>query len=263
MTVTKKIIKFQFRDVFRSRWVLLYGAFLLLLTGGLLEFSGDSTRAMLSLINVVLLLIPLTSIVFGSIYLYNEREFTELLLSQPINRRTLFTGLYSGLAIPLALAFLLGIGLPFAIYGIGTASELAALGTLMGSGVLLTLVFTALAFAIAIHFEDKVKGLGMAVLTWLVFTVLYDAGVLLFVQAFSEYPLERSVIGLMLLNPVDLGRVILLLNFDVSALMGYTGAAFEAFFGTAWGLVVASTVLLIWVLTPLLLALRWFSQKDF
>ena len=45
---------------------------------------------------------------------------------------------------------------------------------------------------------------------------------------FADYPIERPMLGLMLANPVDLARVVLLLRFDVSALMGYTGAVFAA-----------------------------------
>ena len=72
--------------------------------------SAAATRRLLSLMNVVLLLVPLVSIVFGTMYLYNAREFTELLLAQPVHRRQLFAGLYLGLALPLSAAFVVGLG---------------------------------------------------------------------------------------------------------------------------------------------------------
>ena len=65
--------------------------------------DGGDTRTLLSLSNIVLFVVPLMTIVYGTIYLYNSREFIELLLAQPIKRRTLFTGLYLGLAIPLVV----------------------------------------------------------------------------------------------------------------------------------------------------------------
>jgi hypothetical protein len=74
---------------------------------------------------------------------------------------------------------------------------------------------------------------------------------------------RRPLIGLTLLNPVDLARVMLLLQFDTAALMGYTGAVFERFFGTLFGIAIAGGALLLWTLAPLALALARFRTKDF
>ena len=105
-----KILKFQLRDLVRSRWLLGYTLLLLGLTEALLRFGGGGPRAIISLLNVVLILVPLVGIVFGTMYLYGAREFIELLLAQPVGRPALFTGLYAGLALPLVLGFLLGVG---------------------------------------------------------------------------------------------------------------------------------------------------------
>ena len=96
-----KVLKFQLRDLVRSRWLLGYTLLLLALTEALLRFGGSGPRAVISLLNVVLILVPLVSIVFGTMYLYGAREFIELLLAQPVGRRALFAGLYMGLALPL------------------------------------------------------------------------------------------------------------------------------------------------------------------
>ncbi len=69
--------------------------------------------------------------------------------------------------------------------------------------------------------------------------------------------------GLTFLNPVDLGRVLPLLQLDTAALMGYTGAVFERFFGGALGEAVTTMALLFWCVGPLLLAHRVFRRKDF
>jgi Cu-processing system permease protein len=82
-------------------------------------------------------------------------------------------------------------------------------------------------------------------------------------MVFADYPIERVLLGLTLGNPVDLARVILLLQFDVSALMGYTGAVFEQFFGGAMGIAIASTALAAWVMLPVALGLRAFRKRDF
>jgi len=201
--------------------------------------------------------------VFGTMYVYGAREFTELLLAQPVGRGSLFTGLYLGLALPLAGAFLAGIGIPFLIHARPAPALWGPLAMLLTAGLLLTLVFTAVAMLLAIRFDDRAKGLGGAILIWLACAVLYDGVILLVITMFRQYPLERPVLALTLLNPIDLGRVLLLLQFDTAALMGYTGAVFERFFGTSAGRVTVLGVLLVQATVPLLLANRVFRRKDF
>jgi Cu-processing system permease protein len=196
-------------------------------------------------------------------YLYGSRDFIELLLAQPVGRSALFVGLYAGLAVPLAGGFLLGVGLPFLWGGAGDGSVTGPLAMLLGAGTLLTLVFTALALLVSLLFDDRAKGLGLAILLWLAATALYDALLVLVATTFSDYPLELPLIGLTFLNPVDLGRVLLLLRLDTAALMGYTGAVFERFFGSLLGAGLTAAALTLWCAGPLLLAHRRFLRKDF
>lgn len=263
MTSALKIIKFELRDVVRSKWIVVYTLFFFLLTDSLFRFGGSSAKVLLSLINAVLLIIPLMSIIFGVMYLYHSREFIEMMLSQPINRKTLFGGLYSGLAAPLSLGFVTGVGLPFAIHGLESPAHLSILLTLLVTGVFLTFVFIALAFLISILYEDRTRGLGIAILSWLLFSVIYDGFILLVIYWFGDYPLEKPVIALSMLNPIDLGRILLILQFDIAALMGYTGAVFQKFFGSLLGMLIAFLTLMLWTVVPFALGLKCFKGKDF
>ena len=258
--VTAKVVRYELSNVARSRWLIGYGLFFLVVTDALVRFGGGD-KALLSLVNVVLLVVPLVGLVFGTTYLYDARDFTELLLAQPVGRGQLFAGLYLGLALPLSLAFALGAGIPFLVHGVPEGA-LATLLALLGAGAALTLVFVALAFLVAVRADDKVKGLGVAVALWLALSLLYDGAVLLLVALLADYPIERPMLGLMLANPVDLARVLLLLQFDVAALMGYTGAVFARFFSGA-GAWVAAGALLAWIVGPVWLGLRAFRRKDF
>jgi len=263
MSTAGQVFRWQASNVLRSRWLLGYAGFHLVMSDALLRFGGDPAAALLSLVNVVLLLIPLVATVFGTVFLYDAREFTELLLAQPVSRRSLFAGLYGGLAVPLAAAFVVGVGLPM----LGHAGRDPRLGgtllALLAIGAVLTLVFTAMAFLVALRSEDRVRGLGTAVGIWLGFAVVYDGVVLLAASVFADWPLERALLGAMIANPVDMARVILLLRFDVAALMGYTGAVFERFFGAAAGIGIAAAALIAWAVAPTWGALRTFDRKDF
>jgi Cu-processing system permease protein len=263
VTAARKILGYQLRDIARNRWVIAYGLVLLLITDVLFRLGGDGSRVVLSLLNVALILVPLVALTFGTLYLYGAREFIELLLSQPVSRGAMFAGLYGGLALPLTAALLLGIGLPFALHAGDGALPLRSLAVLLGTGALLTLVFTALAFVIALGIEDRARGFGTALVVWLACTVLYDGVILLVVALFGRYPLEGPLLGLTLLNPLDLGRVVLLLVLDVSALMGYTGAVFQRFLGTSLGLTAAVAALALWTVLPLAWGWRSFRRRDF
>jgi hypothetical protein len=57
---------------------------------------------------------------------------------------------------------------------------------------------------------------------WFYFALIYDGLILLILFSFSDYPLEKITLLLSALNPIDLGRISIMLKMDVSALMGYT-----------------------------------------
>ncbi|MBI5326545.1 MAG: ABC transporter permease subunit [Ignavibacteriae bacterium] len=263
MNTILKIIKYELRDVIRSKWILIYFAFLFMITEGMFQFSGSSSKVLLSMINIVLILIPIITISYGIIYMYSSREFTEMLLAQPINRKTLFTGLYSGLALPLSIAYIVGIGIPFIFHGVEENTQIPILSILLLSGIALTFVFTSLAVLISLSSDDKVKGLGIGIFVWLFMAVVYDGALLFGSYLLSEYPLEKPMVGMTMLNPIDLARVLLMLKFDISALMGYTGAIFKKFFGSPIGMLFSTAMLLLWIIVPYQIAKRIFVRKDF
>lgn len=263
MRVTAKVARYELRDVVRSRWLIGYALFFFAITDALFRFGGGGEKALLSLVNLVLFVIPLVSIVFATVYLYHAREFIELLLTQPVKRRQVFFGLYVGLTVPLAGGFVAAVTIPFAVHhGIASAQP-GTFAALLLVGVALTMVFTAIAFLIVSRAEDRLKGLGIAIAVWLLLAILYDGVVLLVISLMADQPLEKPVLALMLANPVDLARVALLLQFDVSALLGYTGAILQKFFGRTTGIAVTAATLALWIVAPLSLGLRAFRRRDF
>jgi Cu-processing system permease protein len=261
VSLVLRLVECGLRDVGRRRWLLVYTLCYLGLTDALFRFGGSGDRAILSLTNVVLGLVPLVSLVFGTMYLYHAREFIQMMLAQPVGRGALYVGLYGGLAIPLAASFLAGVGLPLAWHG-GLADAGRGAAILLGVGVTLTAIFTGLAFVISLGVTDRAGGLAVAILVWLGAVVLYDGAVLLLVIALRDYPLEAPLIGAMLANPIDLARVTLLMQFDLGVLAGYTGAVFARAFGTTAGTLGAAGTLAVWVAAPFLIGLRQFARKD-
>lgn len=250
-------------DLIRGRWVVGYAIFFLAVATALFAFGERTAQAMVSVLDLILLIVPFVSIVTGVLAFYNAREFAELLLSQPISRATVFFGQYLGLAIPLAAAFALGLGLPFAWQLWKSRAQTGVVIVGLAAGVFLTLIFVAFAFAIAVRTENRLKALGAAMFVWLMLSVIYDALLLGVVISFSAYPLEKVLLALAVLNPVDLARIMILLRLDTAALMGYTGAVFKEFFASAAGLAVTGAGLAAWTALPLLVGARTFIRRDF
>jgi Cu-processing system permease protein len=252
-----KISKYVLYDILRNKVVVAYTAFLLIVSMSLFQMEENSSKAVLSLLNIVLIVVPLVSMVFSTIHWYNSYEFIELMLTQPISRKKVLWSEYTGISSSLVTAFLIGVGVPVVIYNFNSTGL-----ALILVGSLLTLVFTSIAFLASVKSRDKARGIGAALLLWFYFALIYDGLVLTVLFAFSDYPMEKITLLLSSLNPIDLGRIYLMLQMDVSALMGYTGATYKEFFGSSLGLLYTLGIMMIWIVIPVLLAVRSFNKKD-
>lgn len=252
-----KISKYVLYDIIRNKVTLAYTAFLLVVSMSLFQMEENSSKAVMSLTNIILIVIPLVSMVFSTIHWYNSYEFIELMLTQPISRKKVLLSEYTGISSSLVTAFLIGVGVPVCLYHFDNTG-LALL--LIGS--LLTLVFTSIAFLGSVLSKDKARGIGIALMLWFYFALIYDGLVLLVLFSFSDYPLEKLTLLLSSLNPIDLGRIFLMLQMDISALMGYTGATYKDFFGSNLGLFYTIGIMVLWIVVPIWFATRSFIKKD-
>lgn len=253
----KKIIKYVITDILRNKVVIIYTLLLLAISFTVFNLEDNTSKGLLSLMNIVLIVVPLICIIFSTIYIYNSSEFIELLVSQPLQRKHIWISLYAGMAIALTFAFFIGIGIAVILYSFTPTGIM-----LIGVGLLLTLIFIAIALLAAVYTRDKAKGIGIAVLLWLYFSLIFDGLILFILFQFADYPLEKAMLMLSGLNPIDMGRILILLKMDVSALMGYTGAVFKSFFGATSGIVITTTILLLWMIVPVSLSLAKFKNKD-
>lgn len=252
-----RIGKYIVYDIVRNRFVILYTIFLTVVTLSMFSLDSDPGKSTLSLMNIILLVVPLVSVIFTTIHFFNSYEFIELLLSQPVDRKTIFFSEFVSVAFALSMSFAIGVVIPLILLNPTTGSWYISIG-----GLLLTLVFVALASISFVFTRDKAKGIGVSLLFWFYFTLIYDGFVLYIIYSFSDYPLEKLTLAMVSLNPVDLARISVLLKLDISALMGYTGAFYKDFFGSNMGTFYSLVSLTAWIILPLLIALRKFARKD-
>jgi len=253
----RKVLKYVTLDILRNKIVIAYAIMLALFSWSVFGLEDNAHKGILTLLNIIFLTVPLVSVLFATIYIYNSSEFIELLVSHPVRRSVIWKALFAGLSLSLMAAYLLGVGIPVLLFADTVTSIIMLL-----AGCFLSVIFVAVAFLSNIMTRDKAKGIGMAIMLWLYFALLFDGLVLFLFFQLSDYPIEKAVVILSALSPIDMCRILILLHLDVSAMMGYTGAVFKNFFGTDWGLVLSFVLLSLWIVVPFYISLRKFKTKD-
>lgn len=252
-----RILKYVALDILKNKIVIAYTIMLALFSWSAFGLEDNESKGILTVLNIVLLTVPLVSILFSTIYIYNSNEFVELLVSNPVKRSMVWKALFTGLSISMVAAYWVGVGIPLLIY-----ANFATAIMMLLAGSLLSVIFVSVAFLCSTLTRDKAKGIGISIMLWLYFALLFDGLVLFLFFQFADYPIEKVVVLLSALSPVDLSRILILLRLDVSAMMGYTGAVFQQYFGSSWGLLVSFGLLCLWVFVPFYISLRKFKRKD-
>lgn len=252
-----QLIKIILLDILKNKIILGYTLILGILSWSAFMLEDNSSKGLLTILNIILFTVPLVSILFATIYIYNSSEFIEMVVSQPVKRNKIWISLYVGLSIAMILAYIVGAGIPLFLFAWGTVGFMMLI-----VGVLITLIFVSLAFLASIITRDKAKGIGFSIMTWLYFALIFDGLVLFLLFQLADYPIEKAMVGITALSPIDLARIQILLHLDVSAMMGYTGAIFKDFFGTTWGLIISFVLLCLWAIIPFGISLKKFKAKD-
>jgi len=255
----KKIFKYEMKNILRNRWVFAYAVFIGLLTFSLIRIGGDFQKAILSLSGIVVVLIPLVASLFTALYWYYNDRFTELMLTQPLPRQTLYWARYFALSMSLSLCYLVGLVAAFLFYGTMSVSIL-----LLGMvGVFLTFIFVAASLWISISIVDRMRGVGLVFGFWIYFVLIHDAALLMFLLLLKDYPMDLPGGLLGASSPIGLSRVILLMSNEGALLLGHTGALVRNIL-TSWkGYGLAMGFSILWLIGPLLLGLRAFKKATY
>ncbi len=259
----------------RSRWLQTFaavfaGLVLLVSASGFILSGGhgvqEFSRTTISLVELVLLIIPLTAITFGVTQLTPDRGAAEMLFSQPVARSVVLVGRVTGLFLALVGAQTIGFGAA----GLVVFSQAGAFGVwgfagVMLSAALLTGVFLALAALIAAGATSRRRArvLAVALVVWFVSVVLFDAAALGVASLLGSGDASRLLILAVFANPVDAARTGALLAASGTTAFGAASLAFFRFTGGAGAAaVLLGLSLLIWMTAPLALAARRLRKSD-
>ncbi|MCU0440615.1 MAG: ABC transporter permease [Raineya sp.] len=251
------IVRLIVSDIVKNKIVIVYTLLLAILSWSAFMLEDNQNKGILTLLNIILLTIPLVSILFTAIYIYNSNEFIELLVSQPLRRNKIWISLFWGISGSLLFAFLLSTGIPLILF-----ADLKLGLIMLGVGCMITLICVAIAFVSTTFTRDKAKGIGIVIVLWLYFALLFDSLILFILFEFADYPIEKPMLFMVALNPLDIGRILILLHLDVSAMMGYTGAIFREVLGSITGILIAFILLILWTVVPFWISLIKFNHKD-
>jgi Cu-processing system permease protein len=259
----------------RSRWTQIFAAVFALLalavaSSGYVLSGGhgvqDFARTAASLVQLVLLLVPLTALLIGVLSLAPDRGAAEILFSQPVARRTILLGKLVGLFEALVAAQALGFGAAGVVVFSQSGNEgLSAFLILCASSVILTAIFLSLAAWLAATAigRRRTRALALALVAWFVTVVLFDVAALGLASLLPSGPASRVLIVAVLLDPVDAVRTGALLGIEGAAAFGAASLAFLRFTGGPWGAAMLLGVsLLLWVAVPSILAIRRLQGTD-
>ena len=259
----------------RSRWTQTFAAVFAVLalavaSSGYILSGGsglqDFARSSASLVQLVLLLVPLTSLLFGVMSLASEPGAAELLFSQPVSRRTILAGKLLGAFLALIAAQAIGFGSAGLVLFSRVGSDgLAGFLAVVGGSFVLTSVFLSLAAAIAAGETSarRVRSLAVALVIWFIAVVLFDVVALGVASLLPSGLASRVLIVGAILNPVDAIRTGTLLAVEGTSAFGSASLALFRFtHGVAGAAVWLSASVIVWILVPLGLAARRVSRAD-
>ena len=275
MSIMRLLIRQELVVAVRSRWTQLFAiafaGLAVTVAGAGYVLSGgygvqDFARTSVSLVQLVLLLVPMTALVLGVLALTPERGSAELLFSQPVSRSAILIGKIAGLFAALAGAQLIGFGAAgLVVFWQAGDDGLPVFVLLVAASFVLTAVFLGLAALIAVTSVNgrRVRGLALAILTWFVLVVLYDVAALGLASLLPSGTASRMLMAAVLVNPVDALRTATLLGIEGAGAFGAASASFLRYTGGPAGSALwLSVSLLAWLTLPTLLAVLRLRRVD-
>jgi Cu-processing system permease protein len=259
----------------RSRWTqifaIVFAALALAVASSGYVLSGghgvqDFARTAASLVQLVLLLVPLTSLLIGVLSLAPDRGAAELLFSQPISRRAILFGKLLGLFEALLAAQALGFGAAGVVIFSQSGNEgLSGFLLVFAASAVLTAIFLgAAALLAATAFgRRRTRALALALVFWFVAVVLFDVVALGVASLLPSGPASRVLIVAVLVNPVDAVRTATLLGVEGAAAFGAASLAFLRFTKGPWGAAaLLGFSLFLWIAAPTLAAVERLRRTD-
>ncbi len=264
------IARRELREALRNKWLWFYAGGFALLAYALSQAGlssagyaglGGFGRTAASLVNALLLFVPLIGLSVGAGTLAADRERGTLiyLLAQPVSRAEVFVGK----ALGAALAVIAALGLGFGVAGLGLASggsgsPGAYLG-LAGYTLLFALASLGLGFVISTLTRRGATASGAALVLWLALVFLGDLG--LIGATLTLRPNPATLLGMLLINPLQVYKLSAIYSLRATLdTLGPVGQYAAYRFGEMLPLLLTG-LLFLWILASFGGAFSLFNRK--
>jgi len=262
----------ELRDALKNRWFILFTlafAGLSLALSALSQPSGTQlelasySKTAASLINLVLLFIPLIGLTLGTSGLASDRETGALayLLAQPVNHAEVLLGKYIGMAVALIASLILGFGVSgLALSMQGQSGDFAGYLFTVMLACLLALAMLSVGFLLAVIIKKTSTALTGGLFTWLLLVFVGDLGIM-GAAIVTEMPIQ-TIFWLSSINPLQMFKMASILNIQANLeVLGPVGMYATEQYGAAL-LPFLLLGLLLWIVIPMGIALSIFSQRN-
>jgi Cu-processing system permease protein len=259
----------------RSRWTQIFAvgfaALALAVAWSGYVLSGgsgvqDFARTAASMIQLVLLLVPLAALGIGVLSLSDERGSAQLVFSQPVSRAEVLVGRMFGLFVALVAAQGIGFGIAGIVIFANVGGEEANDFLLVFiASAILTAIFTAIAAALSAvsPTQSRARAVALALIVWFVLAVLFDIAILGVSTFLPSGHASRLMIVAVIVNPIDAIRTGTMMAIQGTSAFGSASLAFFRFTrGEPRAFVYLSLALLCWLAAPLSLAIWRLRRAD-
>lgn len=251
----------QLTLIFRSKWLMSFGSLFVLLAFSVTYFSQTGVsgfdgfnRMTASLLNLNLLLVPLISLLMGSIFLAGEKEDSGLLLllTYPVSTRAVLIGKYFGLLISLWTVLTCGYGVSLlSMYVISSEVSLIAILKFYLLSSLLAAIFISISILIGIRSKTRFQALGISLVVWAISVLLYEFILMGISLVLSSQSILTMLSISIFLNPVEIIRVWSILALDGSSVFGPSLYDLTVWANSWWGMLLFIFSSLLWIVLPI------------
>lgn len=254
----------QLTLILRSKWLISFGLLFVLLAFFVTYFSQSGSsgfegfnRMTASLLNLNLLMIPLISLLMGSLFLAGEKEDSGLLLllTYPISFWAVILGKYLGLFVSVGTVLSIGYGVSLlSMYLVNSYISLLVIAKFYILSLLLAAIFISLAMVIGVRAKTRFQALGISLILWAMAVLFYEfliMGISSFLPTTAILTLLTSTV---FLNPIEIVRVWSILALDGASIFGPSLYELTVWANGWKGQVIFILTSALWVVLPILIS---------
>lgn len=261
----KTLARYEIKQAFRSKWLLVLGLLyfslsllsLFLTESNRVEGFDGFTRQMASLLNISLFILPLFTLMIGSLLLAGEKEDGQYTLykTYPVTASQYVLGKWLGLVTAFLLLLTAAYGVSVMVVAWTSTVRWSVVFFYYGMNVILVLTTLSIAFFIGFHVKNRLHALGVSLLIWAFLVLFYELLIIMISFLVPATQVQNVLTLSVFFNPIEVARVSAILWIEGGTFFGPTMYDFTKWAVSPTGIIFFIISVLAWLLIPLLLSI--------